>query len=74
MKSMTLSQREKKYLKVNGVACPFCGSTNLVTGGIEIGADDNKAYQGVNCNSCNAEWTDEFTLTGIVFEEYDYKG
>lgn len=67
---MTLSEREKHYVENKGVSCPFCGSTNLTTGGIEI--TEEGAHQGVICFSCNAEWTDLFTLSGIRFEECNY--
>jgi hypothetical protein len=54
----------EKYIAAGGVICPACGSDDI--GGASIAIEAGCAFQNVSCNVCDAEWTDEYKLTGIT--------
>ena len=54
----------KEYISKGGVLCPNCGSWDIAGGGVDI--DAGIAWQEISCNSCNAEWTDTYRLTGYA--------
>jgi formate dehydrogenase maturation protein FdhE len=56
----TLTSEE--YVAKGGGCCPFCGSGDLTGRFIEV--DGRTAAQPVDCNNCEAEWIDMYTLTG----------
>jgi hypothetical protein len=58
---------KEKYLKSNGVKCPYCDSGDLHTGDHEF--NDGGGYENVMCHNCLKEWTDIYTLTDVSFEE-----
>ena len=65
---MVLTEEQKRrYVALKGVCCPYCGSKELITG--EFQADGENAWQGVVCDNCKKEWTDNYTLTEITEEE-----
>ena len=66
MAKLTDNQREH-YLKMRGLACPFCGSTDIV--GEEITVDEGKAYQTISCADCEQVWTDGYTLTEVLYHD-----
>ncbi len=51
----------KEYM---GCACPACQSDSIVTVS-EVNLDANTAWHTVQCNNCDFEWDDVYTLTGI---------
>lgn len=53
---------EEEYLACGGGQCPFCRSTDITGDTIEV--DGTTAWQPVVCNECDAEWQDNFNLTG----------
>jgi hypothetical protein len=55
-----------KYLKTKGVRCPYCDSSDIEGGSKDT--QDDAVFQSITCGSCNREWTDEYTLTGVTFE------
>jgi hypothetical protein len=63
----------KAYLENNGFQCPFCGSNALDAAG-EHSHSENMIYQSVTCPKCKAEWTDEYTLTGVTEVEPGERG
>lgn len=54
----------EQYVSKRGAKCPVCRSPELDGGSVEI--DAGTAWQKVGCNSCNAEWTDQYQLTGYT--------
>jgi len=54
----------KEYVENGGRKCPKCNGEEIEGDSIEV--NDNKVYQSIWCRICNAEWTDEYTLTGIT--------
>jgi len=62
MSSLTEKQKEE-YLKDSSV-CPFCKSSNIEGGPVEI--NGNEADQRVSCNECNKSWIDIYTLTEVI--------
>ncbi len=54
---------DREYVDAGGQLCPFCGSTDISAGEIEV--QGRSAWQQVDCGACEREWTDEFTLTGF---------
>lgn len=59
-----LTQEQKvNYLKWHGVHCPFCDSTQIEGGSVEV--NDGGAFQEVNCLDCESEWHDMYTLTDV---------
>jgi len=55
--------QEQKYIKNGGNNCPHCGSDDI--SGLGFEADGNYAWRECECNECNKEWNENFTLTGI---------
>ncbi len=64
MKRLTDSQK-KVYLKGGGVKCPFCGSTDITGGFVEI--EEGGAFQKVSC-PCGRSWIDVYSLVDIKEE------
>ncbi len=54
---------EKKYLRKNGLVCPFCESSAI--NAASPSADTMQAWAQVSCDQCDAEWNDLYTLVGI---------
>lgn len=63
---MKTEDLKKKYLEHHGNICPFCGSSKLTTGDHQFYV--NTCWRNVACEDCNQEWTDEYTLTDVLFE------
>ena len=56
----------KEYAKKDGVVCPFCYSKDI-EGYSKMETDSTfvgRAWQNMSCIDCNAEWRDEYSLTG----------
>lgn len=64
---MLTEQQVKEYVSKAGMVCPYCRSTQIE--GNEIDMQGKYVYQGCYCLRCHKEWTDEYTLTGIVEDE-----
>jgi len=62
-KKITEAQ-EKRYVRRNGVGCPFCGACEVQSGKPEL--MDNGIEVPVECLSCREKWTDVYKLAGIV--------
>jgi len=58
-----------EYVKHGGISCPYCGSRNIEAQALE--ADAGGAYQRVECLSCDANWTDGYTLDHVGSGEAD---
>lgn len=56
----TLSQAE--YVHKHGQVCPCCQSGSICGGNVIV--EGPAAYQEVSCDSCGAEWSDTYALTG----------
>jgi transcription elongation factor Elf1 len=52
-----------EYVLKEGMTCPSCGHTGCVEGE-RLDVDASGAWQNCSCNSCGAEWTDSYTLSG----------
>ena len=52
----------KHYLN-NPDNCPFCDSSDITAGDADFSSIN--AWRNIKCNSCNKEWTEEFTITAI---------
>lgn len=65
--SVKYLERQHKYVEQGGTRCPCCGSDDI--SGNEWNADAGYATQEVGCNNCNAEWLDEYTLTGVAIQD-----
>lgn len=55
---------DAEYVAAGGGACPFCGSSNITGGFVNI--EGREASQPVDCQDCEAEWVDIYNLTGYV--------
>jgi len=55
---------ETEYLKNPGV-CPYCGSSDVQSDGIEP-VDMRQASDHVVCLNCNGEWRDNYTMTSVT--------
>lgn len=69
MRQETIERLTRTYLKSGGHRCPFpdCGSNDLVAG--ETDTQDDFIFRNVTCQGCGREWTDEYLLSGVTFEE-----
>ena len=54
----------EEYVKEGGNKCPFCDSTDIQ--GHEVTIDCGKAWQPVDCNECDGQWTDCYELKEYV--------
>ena len=52
-----------EYLFKGGVFCPWCKSSEIQGGFIEI--DAGEATQAVSCLECNKNWIDVYTLVEV---------
>jgi transposase-like protein len=58
-------EMKKAYLESGGNYCPVCRSEDIeATGGFDF--EGGYVYENIVCNNCNSEWTDEYTLTGLL--------
>ena len=53
---------QKEHVKTKGEKCPRCGSTEIEGDAIDIIGEF--AVQPVGCMECDAEWMNEYTLSG----------
>jgi hypothetical protein len=53
----------KPYIQRGGVACPFCGSSNIE--GRQFDVQAGTAWQPMTCMDCNREWNDVYRLDAI---------
>lgn len=53
---------KKEYARSCGIACPFCESTNLDSGGVDI--NGGFVVQDTSCRDCKEEWVDIYQLKG----------
>jgi hypothetical protein len=62
--SMKLTQEQKKvYIENTGNICPFCKSTDITGGSVNI--EGREARQEVWCNECHGQWRDVYTLAFV---------
>ena len=52
----------KEYVENLGSECPYCGSTQLVGGTVEV--HHARAYQPIDCVDCKRSWVDVYKLIG----------
>jgi hypothetical protein len=55
---------DQEYIYKGGNACPFCRSTDVEAGSIDI--DGATCIQEVWCSECEEGWTDIYKLTGYI--------
>jgi len=67
MKTKENSKLGEIYKKSGYNICPYCGSFNISGGHFE--SDCNYAWRNIECLKCEKEWTEEFTITAVLFEE-----
>ena len=60
----------KEYVEKGGVRCPYCNRTDIESDGV-VNTDVGIAWQNMSCIDCNAEWTDEYSLTGYSTDGED---
>ena len=58
-----MSMTNEQYVSASGAVCPHCRSGNIRTIG-SLEPSGTVIYQSVKCAGCDAEWTDEYTLSG----------
>ncbi len=56
-------EARRKYVENGGIACPACGSQDIV--GQSIIIDNGYALQSVDCNNCSSSWTDRYRLVSV---------
>jgi hypothetical protein len=54
----------KAYVKSGGAECPFCKCDVLDFGPVKV--EQGSAYQDRACFHCKKQWTDSYTLTGVI--------
>ena len=52
-----------RYLANKGNICPHCDSNDLITGSFD--ADENSAWQRIECGNCGKQWNDIYTLGDV---------
>ena len=52
------------HIKGKGLSCPFCGSSSIQGGFIEI--ETGKAFQKMGCTACEAHWQDVYELIDMI--------
>ena len=57
-------EMEEKYLKENGMNCPYCEHDHISSNGVfwDTGIT---AYTEVRCHKCNKRWKDLYSIVGI---------
>ena len=63
---------EERYIASGGTICPFCGSSNIEGGSVEVHA--GYATQDVICLKCEQEWQDCYILAGFIYPRRDDAG
>ena len=53
----------KEYVEKGGLRCPYCNREDI-EGDCKVSTDVGMAWQDMSCIDCNAEWRDEYSLTG----------
>lgn len=53
-----------RYVAAGGSLCPHCGSRDVVGGCIEV--DGATAFQAIQCQACESDWVDLYTLKGFT--------
>lgn len=51
------------YAAAGGASCPKCGSADIEAG--KLSAESDVAWCKVGCLTCDAEWQEIYTLSGI---------
>ena len=59
------AEQQDAYVK-DPFHCPFCGSSKVLAG--DRTSDGRHVWQNVDCEDCQAFWTEEYIITGIVNE------
>jgi hypothetical protein len=54
----------ERYVACGGVRCPFCLDHDIV--GEEVEVDEGTVRQAIQCNNCDAEWTDVYKPADII--------
>jgi len=59
---------EERYVLGGGVACPICGEASFEREPFHLSESEslNGATWNVRCNSCDAEFTEEYALVHVV--------
>ena len=60
----------EEYAAKGGVRCPYCNRSNIEGDGV-VDTDFGTAWQNMSCIDCNAEWRDEYSLTGYSTDGED---
>ena len=55
---------KKTHIKEKGLICPFCESSSIQGGFIEI--EEGKAIQQMGCADCEAKWQDIYELIDMI--------
>jgi len=61
------AEQKQKYMESRGSICPFCGSTDISGGSVNIEAA--QAWQNVSCNDCGETWRDVYTLAFVETDD-----
>jgi hypothetical protein len=61
---LTVAQKNK-YLRGDGMFCPFCGSDNTEAQEIDVDFLDLGSGNDVRCVACHETWQDWYTLTHV---------
>lgn len=62
-------EKEFEYVQSGGVACPYCGSEDIVGDSIQV--EGGTAWQKITCNGCDEQWQDTYVLAGVFRQERD---
>ena len=53
---------DKEYVDRSGLVCPVCHSDEITT--TDSDHDGSIIYVNIRCYGCNAEWTEQYKLSG----------
>lgn len=56
--------KQADYLASGGTKCPNCGSQDIESQEFEF--DGPSAWSFTHCHTCEAEWTEQYQLTGYA--------
>jgi len=56
-------KQKKEYVDSDGVHCPYCHSTDIEGGSVNV--DAGTAWQEISCIECGESWQDVYMLTSI---------
>lgn len=65
------AEKKQEYIDHHGVACPFCGSTDVEADGPKVSDYSDDVFENTACNACGKKWKDIYQIVDIVKRDGD---